>query len=252
MTGVVRIYPIYYGNWAASDRQILTDLIGNVGGSPYYNINTTYTQTGGAAVTNSISGGPRTYYDVAESVGSQLSQTKMTSYLTNLFNIKALPVDTNGIYTFFTAPDVGNDVDGFCSGGANDFCAYHTYFTYAGKRIKFAFVPNPLHCSGIYGTASQNGVAHCAITNIGNSPNSSPAVDAMASAFVHEMEETTTDPLLNAWVDNCGNESADKCAYNYGGTGVAVNGSTFNLQFGNRQFLIQQQYSNSTQTCRLQ
>jgi hypothetical protein len=251
VTGVFRIYSIYYGPWVASDRQILVDLIGNLGGTGYWNINTTYTQAGGAHVTNAVSGGAKTIYDPAESVGSQMDGATMRAYLTNLFNTKQLPVDTNGLYTFFLTPDVGDDNDGFCSGGSNDFCAYHTYYTYNGKAIKYAIVPSPLHCSSTYGTASTNGVAHCAAANIANSPNSSPAVDAMASAFTHEAEETATDPLINAWLDNCGNESSDKCAYNYGATGAAVNGTTFNLQLGARQYLIQQQYSNVSQSCKL-
>ena len=39
-----------------------------------------------------------------------------------------------------------------------------------------------------------------------------PAADAMASVLAHELEESTSDPDLNAWYDSKRNENADKCA----------------------------------------
>ena len=46
MLGTPNVYYIWYGNWStasgADATAILTDLASNIGGSPYYNINTTY------------------------------------------------------------------------------------------------------------------------------------------------------------------------------------------------------------------
>ena len=43
MLGTTNVYYIWYGNWAGNTATtILTDLANNIGGSPYYNINTTY------------------------------------------------------------------------------------------------------------------------------------------------------------------------------------------------------------------
>src|SRR5512141_237750 len=43
MVSPVNVYYIWYGNWSGnSATSILTDLAGNIGGSPYFNINTTY------------------------------------------------------------------------------------------------------------------------------------------------------------------------------------------------------------------
>ena len=50
-----------------------------------------------------------------------------------------------------------------------------------------------------------------------SSPNGDPAIDAAVSIFAHELAETATDPLLNAWwADSDGDENADKCSFNFG------------------------------------
>ena len=40
----------------------------------------------------------------------------------------------------------------------------------------------------------------------------------MVSVMSHELEEAVSDPLLNAWYDSNGEESADKCAWTFGTT----------------------------------
>src|SRR5262245_32220250 len=43
MTGVVKVYYIWYGTWNGNTAPlILENLAQSIGGSPYYNINTTY------------------------------------------------------------------------------------------------------------------------------------------------------------------------------------------------------------------
>src|SRR5438045_52429 len=43
MLGTVNVYYIWYGDWSGnSATSVLTDLASNIGGSPYFNINTTY------------------------------------------------------------------------------------------------------------------------------------------------------------------------------------------------------------------
>ncbi|MCX6632244.1 MAG: hypothetical protein NTW28_31925 [Candidatus Solibacter sp.] len=59
--------------------------------------------------------------------------------------------------------------------------------------------------------------------------------------MAHEIEETSTDPLLNAWYDAGGNENADKCAYNYGPT-FAAGGGIANLTLGARNYLVQRNW----------
>ena len=67
----------------------------------------------------------------------------------------------------------------------------------------------------------------------------------MASIISHELEEAVTDPDLNAWYDRQGQENADKCAWTFGSTSTAANGSKYNMTLGSRKFLIQQNWVNS-------
>jgi len=55
MLGTTTVYYIWYGDWSGnSATTILTDFAQNIGGSPYYNINTTYTDGTNARVSNSV------------------------------------------------------------------------------------------------------------------------------------------------------------------------------------------------------
>src|SRR5215471_9662975 len=53
--GTTNVYYIWYGNWSGNTATtILTDFANNIGGSPYFNINTTYSDGTGTAVTNAV------------------------------------------------------------------------------------------------------------------------------------------------------------------------------------------------------
>src|SRR5438445_3253414 len=53
--GGTNVYYIWYGNWSGnSATTILTDLASNIGGSPYFNINTTYYDGSNVHVTNAV------------------------------------------------------------------------------------------------------------------------------------------------------------------------------------------------------
>lgn len=68
----------------------------------------------------------------------------------------------------------------------------------------------------------------------------------MVSVIAHELEETVTDPDLNAWYDWSGNENADKCAWKFGTTYPAANGSKANMNLGGSDFMVQQNWVNAS------
>jgi Phosphate-induced protein 1 conserved region len=232
MLGTVNVYYIWYGNWTGNTAtSILTDFASNLGGSPYWNINTTYKNTAGTAVSNSLvyKGSTTDNY----SKGTALTDANIATIVTSAITTGALPSDANGIYFVLTSADV-NATSGFCT----QYCGWHTHATIGGTDIKYSFVGNPDRCP-----------SNCAAQTVG--PNGNAGADGMASILAHEAEETVTDPDLNAWYDKTGYENADKCAWKFGTT-YTVNGAMANMKLGTRNFLIQQNWKAGTsQGCAL-
>jgi hypothetical protein len=222
MLGTTNVHFIFYGNWAGnSATTILPDLASHIGGSPYFNINTTYTNGGGTPVSNSISysGAVTDNY----SQGTSLSDAAVQAVVA-----AQNPTDSNGVYFVLTSQDV-NETSGFCT----QYCGWHTHATINGHDIKYSFVGNAARCPSA-----------CAAQTTG--PNGNAGADGMASIFAHELEETVTDPDLNAWFDTRGAENADKCAWTFGTTYTTGNGAKANMKLGTRDYLIQRNWVNAS------
>ena len=218
--GTTNVHFIYYGTWSSGDRAILENLVSSIGGSPYFNINTTYYNGSSQHVSNSV------HY--AGSVNDNYSHGTALSDA----NIEAIvsahnATDSNGIYFVLTSADV-NETSGFCT----QYCGWHTNASIGGRDIKYAFIGNPARCPS-------------ACTNGTTAPNGSVGADGAASIIAHELEEAVTDPDLNAWYDRQGAENADKCAWTVGSTYTTSNGATANMNLGGRDYLIQQNWVNS-------
>ena len=228
----VNVYYIWYGDWNGLDPTgppILTDFVSNEGGSGYFNINTTYGDTTGI-VPNAVTFAGQT---TVAGTSTSLTDNDIASIVaTGLVQFGGTP-DTNGLYFVLTAPGI-NETSGFLT----SYCGWHNHgsFPSGGTNwdIKYSFV----------GNASGPSLSKCAIQT-SNSPNGDPGADAMVSVIAHELEETATDPDLNAWYDSNGAENADKCAWTFGTTYTASNGSTANMKLGARDYLVQQNWVNA-------
>jgi hypothetical protein len=233
MLGTVNVYYIWYGNWAGnSATTILTDFATNVGGSPWFNINSTYYNGANQYVTGMahFAGSTTDSY----SAGTSLSDAAIQGVVASAINSGRLPKDTNAVYFVLTSADVTAS-SGFCT----QYCGWHTYGTIGGSNIKYSFVGNPDRCPSACEAQT-------------TSPNGNAGADGMASIIAHELSEAATDPNLNAWYDKKGYENADKCAWTFGTTYSVANGSKANVKLGNRDFLIQQNWVNgSSQFCAL-
>jgi hypothetical protein len=208
----VHLYLIFYGNWAGTDPggpALMQDFASNLGGSPYWNILTTY-KANGTTIQNAMT--MSTYTDTG-SVGANLDDAAVQTVVENAILGGHLPPDGNAIYHVLASSEV-TEIGGFCT----RYCGFHNHMTISGMDypdIKYTFVGNPVHCT------AQGGVADCQgdPNNITQSPNNDPGVDAMISVIAHESEEATSDPDLNAWYFGyTGQENGDKCAYTYGAT----------------------------------
>jgi hypothetical protein len=231
----VNVYFIWYGNWTngarPSDSQTTVNLMNalfgatrGIGGSSYFKINTTYSDTVGHPTGNiSLLASTADNY----SRGKQLGDSDILSIVSSAINSRALPKDANGLYFVLTTSDVGQS-SGFCT----KYCGWHTGAAIGGVDIKYAFVGNPDRCPSA-----------CEMQIV--SPNGDPGADGMASIMVHEASEAVTDPDLSAWYDSAGNENADKCAWKFGPVTGTLGQGAYNQTFGTYNWLIQMQWENS-------
>jgi len=226
MTTTKNVYLIWYGTWSSTAQSIISNYPQTVGGSSYFNINTTYHNGSNTPVSNSVALKGTTTDNY--SLGKSLSDSSIQTIVTNAISSGRLPKDTGGVYFVMTASDV-NETSGFCT----QYCGWHTRGTILGSDIKFAFVGNPARC-----------LSSCAAQS--TSPNGDAGADGAVSIVAHELEEAATDPDLNAWYDSRGEENADKCAWTFGTTHTASNGSQYNITLGSRQYLIQRNWVNAS------
>ena len=227
MHGTVKVYFIWYGDWSQDPAAsgILSTWASSIGGTPYENINSTYGDANGN-VSGLVSFAGSTVS--TSNFGNLLNDSNIASIVSNALTSHAIPTDTNAVYFVLTAPGVGES-----SGFLSQYCGWHTYGTLSGSNIKYAFV-------GDAGTQSG-----CSV-QFGKSPNNDPPIDAMISVMSHELEESISDPNLNAWYSDAnGQENADMCAWNFGAQSTAPNGSSYNMTFGNNHYLIQQNWLNA-------
>jgi len=221
-------YVIWYGTWTAAKTSIITAFLGSVGGSPYFNINTTYTNAASTKVQNSVAFAGSTTDNYSQGA-TNLSDTAINNIVTSALTSNRLPSDPDGVYFVLTSSDVSK------SGFLTSYCGWHTYAAIGSANIKYAFVGDP--------TGPQ--VSSCAAQTTA-SPNGDVGADAMVSVIAHELEESVTDPNLNAWYDNKGNENADKCAWTFGTTYTKANGSRANMNLGGHDYLIQRNWVNAS------
>lgn len=228
MLGTTNVYYIWYGNWSGNSAvTILTHLAQNIGGSPYYNINTTYYNGSNQHVSNSVRYVASTTDNYSH--GTSLSDAAIQAVVSSAISSGALgAADPNGVYFVLTSQDVTAS-SGFCT----QYCGWHTHGTIASKDIKYAFIGNAARC-----------LSSCAAQT--TSPNGNAGADAMASIIAHELEESTSDPDLNAWYDRRGAENADKCAWTFGTTYTVSNGSQANMNLGGLNYLIQRNWVNAS------
>jgi len=226
MLGTINMYYIWYGNWSGLNPgaiPLLENFAKNIGGSPYWNIQSTYYQKSGTKMnymSNSVAFKGSVNYT---QFSSSLSQSDIANIVYNTVTAAKLPLDPNGLYFVLTASDINVDNGAFCG----SYCGWHTYQYFSGQYIKYSFVGDSNRCPSA-----------CAAQSPG--PNGNTGADGMVSVIAHELEETATDPLLNAWTGPSG-ENGDMCAWTFGTTQGAA-GRQYNMNLGGTNYLIQQNF----------
>jgi hypothetical protein len=238
LLGTTNVYYIWYGDWSGnSATSILTDLMNNIGGSSYFNINTTY-YSGSFFSRTYVSNKVKLVAQTTDnySLGKTLTDANILTIVTKAIASGALGApDTNALYFVLTSADV-TESGGFCT----QYCGWHNHATVNGKDIKYSFIGNPDQCPTSCSAAGGAGKP---------TPNGNYGADGMASIISHELQETVTDPDISAWFDLFGQENADKCAWTFGTEYTTANGATANLKIGARDYLIQQNWVAGKNVC---
>src|SRR2546423_4444614 len=238
----------------AADQSLVGYFLNNLGGSSYWNINSTYydvIRSNQNFVTNSMAYSAFWAPDAnAPTAGEVVTADDMIYLIETGFANATLTYDPNTLYMIFTGPGV--NLGGGFSTSNLQYCAWHSgYWFKGGPIVQFSAMPydadfNPDHPSAD---------GHIC-TYLTRGPNGDLGADATVSAMAHETEETATDPVsvthnpyFLGWYDGFGEENADKCAYKYGK--VYVNNRDYwNMNIGQKPFLVQQNWTNvSPQGC---
>jgi len=144
---------------------------------------------------------------------SNITDSKLQSYLVGLFNAGKIQAYSNVIYGVYLPPGMRVTLSG--GGSCSSFCGYHSHFSYGGIQVKYAAFPY-LNCSA------------CSLSGL-------KVADMLTIVTSHEIREAVTDPGdngVNAWYDASGYEADDKCAWH-------------NLyQMTNGGFWVQPEFSN--------
>jgi hypothetical protein len=257
LQGGTRVVSIYWGNvgyqnipaaatgTGAADGTLIGTFLRNLGsmtdaaaGKSYYNINHTYWGPGGNATTNLIA--PTVAYDGfwntkadagAPAPSAAPTDADMIALVNWGINNGRIAYDPSTVYAIFTGSGV--NLGGGFSSSSLQYCAYHTHGTStAGKTFFYAAMPY-----------NQQFPASC--TSQLASPNADVAANSELNTLAHEIEETTTDDMGNAWFDTRGYENADKCAWTWGTTKTAPTGGTYNQSAGGNYFLVQRNWVNA-------
>jgi phosphate-induced protein 1 len=255
---VVSVYyapgPIYSGGPAAgttgtgaADGSLVGYYLRNVGGSPRWNVNTTYSQTIGKVesfVQNTMTYSGFWATQTGPTSGATVTGNQMVGLIEAGFASGKLTYDPSTLYVIFTGSGV-NLGEGFSPTNLQ-YCAFHSaYRRNDGTFVQISAMPYDADFTRSHPSAAGS---YCVVQD--GAPNGDFAADAIVSPLQHETEETTTDPgifFFGGWFDIHGFESSDKCAYIFGPVFQNALGS-YNIHVGGKPFLVQGQWQRSAST----
>jgi hypothetical protein len=213
-TETTQVFPIYWGtSWGTSAGDKISGLDSfyqGVGGSRYAATNTEYTNGAGQHVSSAVASNP----DKVDTTAAPSGAPSTTQILQEV--ARQYPTPTAGaFYPVYIDRPRGNA----------GYCAWHSAGTINGVEVQFGFFFNLDGDPGCNPQSPDNGYAE--------------GTQALVNVSGHELSEMLTDPQLNAWYDNSGNENADKCAWTFGSKLV---------QIGTVGWKIQGNWSNAAYT----
>jgi hypothetical protein len=162
-----------------------------------------------------------------------ITDAQIQAKITSVMNAQGWTGGLNKIFVLYTSSGEGSCVTSANTNCAyTQYCGYHSFFTLSGQPVIYANIPygNPNVCQAVAQTTPNEAIA-----------------DVAANVTSHEMMESATDPLINAWLDASGNEIGDICNFNFG-TNTWDSGLA-NQMWNGWFFEVQQEYDNHTTSC---
>jgi hypothetical protein len=245
MAGDQDIYFIWYGCWTddcgitGSSRtvDVLSIFTQNIGGSPYFQMNSLYTNAAGQSPTGAVFYGSSVFHQ-GYTHGLDLTQDDIADLVRWHIEDRSVPQDPLGIYVVIASANVASNSTGFCS--ALNSPPLHGTVQALGAEQRYLFIGNPNRCPTLEGSQF---IAADGTTRL-PTPNNDFAGDAMVARLAHGLNTTVTNPNGNAWYDRYGFENADKCQGQFGETYTTANGARANVRLGGRDYLIWQNWVN--------
>jgi hypothetical protein len=202
------VVPVYWGSrWSissfAGDKVTgLNTLYSGIGGTAYVRTNGEYSDGSGSVNTSSIARSG----NLTDTSATPSGAPSTTAVLQEVAKVTGNHPVANAYYPVYSDQPRGNA----------GYCAWHSSGTIGGVRVQFGFFFNLDGDPGC-DPGSPSSLGH------------SQGLAALANVSGHELSEMLTDPQLNAWYDQRGDENADKCAWTFSGT-VAIGGQSWKIQ----------------------
>jgi hypothetical protein len=203
-----QVYPIYWGaSWGAGGAYSATPagldgFYQGVGGSLYSKTTTEYTNGSGSHVSSAVSWNG----DVFDSSAAPSGAPSTKQVLAEVAKMTNNSPVAGAYYPVYSDQPRGS---------AN-YCAWHSSGTINGIQVQFGF----------FFSLNNDGGCDPGDTTTGHSDQ----LAALGNVSGHELSEMMTDPQLNAWYDQQGQENADKCAWTFSGTVNFSNNTTWLIQ----------------------
>ena len=198
-----KVYVVYWG-WGSDpsgEQAYLNRFLSSVGGTSWLS---TVNQYGGGSQAGMLGGTWSDSHAVPSAPSDAQIQAEASAAATHF------GTGTSANVEIVVATPSGHSTPGFGS----RWCAYHGKVG-ARPNVTYTDLPYITDAGTNCGRGSVNGGAGL--------------LDGVSIVEGHELAETITDPLLNAWIDAGGNEIGDKCAWYQLGN-VTLNGNRFAMQ----------------------
>jgi serine protease len=184
-----RVYVVFW-DWTSDphgEQSYLTRFLSSIGGTSWLS---TVHQYSGAGYTGDLLAG--TWSDTA-TVPSHPSDSQIQSEAARAAS--HFGAGTSDNVEIVVATPTGHSTSGF----GTQWCAYHGAVS-SDPNVTYTNLPYMTDAGSSCGENSVNG-------------GSAGTLDGVSIVEGHEMAESITDPLLNAWYDSSGQEIGDKCAW---------------------------------------